>query len=456
MITGTRTDSQSRPPPKQNPYKRCMGRPRPLPILMRPIPMTTKGMHRAGPTCDNRRQETTVHSLRKAARGIAARGCAVLSLSASLLLLAGCHNFFICQKASCPSGGGSTTTDWAYVSNASAGSTDIYAYDIGNGSLAAISGSPYNIGFAPVAMSVSPSNGFLYAATLPTVTNPGIYMFAINSTGQLSSANNGNVLISNVVSSMDISPDGNFLFVLNVLGTTLTEYQINPTTGFLTLASTFPIPTTTCTLIGTPVAQSCTVKVAPSGQFVVASLGSAGTLIYPYTSSQGITSTNPMLIPSGSTQQNPSGDFSVALDKNNFIYIARTATLAVYQITDAAGDAKLVSTATYSSTATPRSVTLSNNDNDVFTANIGAGNISGYTINSTGTLSSLNGSPLAGPSIGSALGADKSGKYMIAVGYNGTSGVQLFSVGSNGAPSLITSAGTGTSTGFPAILALSH
>ncbi len=205
----------------------------------------------------------------RAAHRIAARGCAALGLAATLLL-AGCHNFFVCQKASCPSGGGgSTTSDWVYLSNASAGSTDISAYDIGNGSLAAISGSPYNIGFAPAAMSVSANNAFLYAATLPGATNPGIYMFAINSSsGALSTANGGNVLISTDVASMDISPDGNFLFVVSSLGTGLTEYRIDATTGLLTLASTFPIPPTICILTGTPVSQSCTVKVAPSGQLL--------------------------------------------------------------------------------------------------------------------------------------------------------------------------------------------
>ncbi len=303
-----------------------------------------------------------MYPLRRAARRLAARGCAALGL-ATVLLLTGCHNFFVCEgKASCPSGGGgSTTSDWVYVSNASAGSTRISAYDIGNGSLAAISGSPYNIGFAPVAMSVSPSNAFLYVATLPNATNPGIYMFAVNSsTGALSTANGGNALITTQVSSMDISPDGNFLFVVDVLGTSLTEYQINTSTGLLALGTTLPLPPTTCVLAGTPVTQSCTVKVAPSGQFVVASLGSAGTIIYPYTSSSGITSSSPMLIGSGSTSSNPTGDYSVTLDKNNFIYIARTSTLAVYQITDAAGDATLRSTFSYSSTATtPRSVVLS-------------------------------------------------------------------------------------------------
>ena len=45
---------------------------------------------------------------------------------------------------------------------------------------------------------------------------------------------------------------------------------------------------------------------------------------------------------------------------------------------------------------------------------------------------------------------------MVAAGYNGTSGVQLFTIGANGALTLVTSAGTGTSTDFPAVLALSH
>ena len=428
----------------------------PLSKLIRPTSSTSIGPHHTAATCDNKSEETTVHPLGRAAWRILARGCAALGLSATFLL-AGCQNFFVCQKASCPSGGGgSTTSDWAYVSNASAGSTDIYAYDIGNGSLAAVSGSPYNIGFAPVAMSVAPSDSFLYAATLPSVANPGIYMWTVNSSGQLTVGNNGNALITAQVATMDISPDGNFLFTVDVLGTALTEYQINTTTGFLTLASSFALlPNSTCVAAGSPVSQSCTVKVAPSGQFVVAALGSAGDIIYPYNSSQGITSTSATQIPSGSTTTNPTGDYSLALDKNNFVYIARTAALAVYSL-DANGNPTQQSTQAYSSSAIPRSVTLSTNYSWVYTANIGAGNISGYTIGSTGGLASVSGSPFTGPTNVSAIGADKSGTYMVAVGYNGTSGVQLFTIGTSGALTLTTSAGTGTSPSFPAILALSH
>lgn len=396
-----------------------------------------------------------MYPLRKAAERVAARGTAVIGLSATLLL-AGCHNFFVCEKASCPSGGGgSTTTDYVYVSNATAGSTDVSAYNIGNGSLAAISGSPFNIGFQPVAMSVSPNDAFLYAATLPGVSNPGIYVFNINSTGGLSSGNGGDVLVNATVSSMAISPDGGFLFTIDSTGTVLTEYETNTSTGVLTVGSRFALPGVGCTLNGTPVTQTCTVTVAPSGQFVAASVGTAGTAVFPYASSSGITSTSYTLIPSGSTTSSPSGDFSVVMDNNNYAYIARTNTLAVYSVSSS-GTATLQSTATYSGTAAPRDVVLSGNQNYVYTANPGAGNMSGFSIGSSGTLSTLSGSPFTGPSSVSAIGVDKSGTYMVAAGYNGTSGVQLFTIGSGGVPTLITSAGTGTSTAYPAILALSH
>src|SRR6185437_11836526 len=121
------------------------------------------------------------------------------------------------------------------------------------------------------------------------------------------------------------------------------------------------------------------------------------------------------------------------------------------------GNATLKSTQTFNASASPRSPVLSTNYNFVYTANVGASNISGFSIGSTGALASLSGSPFTGPSNVSSIGADKSGKYLVAAGYNGTSGIQLFSISTtNGALTLSTSAGTGTSTGFPAILALSH
>lgn len=406
-------------------------------------------------TCDNSAKETTVYPFRRAAGRLVARGCATLGLAATLFL-AGCHNFFICEKASCPSSG---STNYAYVSNSSSGSSYVAEYDVANGSLAAISGSPFNMGFSPVALSIGTSNTFLYAATPSTVTNPGIYLFSIGSTGALSTANSGNAVISGTFATMDVSPDGNYLFAVDILGTSLYEYTINSSTGLLGLAATIPLPTgiSACALSsGTPVSQTCTVKAAPSGEFVVVSLGTTGTAIYTYSSSSGITTTSPKIIPSGSTQTAPSGDFSVTLDANNFVYIARTSALAVWQITDSSGDASQVFNQTYGNTAVPRSVVLGSGGGVVYTANEGAGNISAFSIGSGGALTAISGSPFAGPANASAIGVDTSGKYMVAGGYNSSSGVQLFSIGSNGGLTLITSAGTGTSTTIPAVLAMTH
>lgn len=415
-------------------------------------------------TCDNKTEETIVYPLRKAAGLLAVGACAAVGL-ASTLLLAGCHNLFVCQKASCPSGGntggggggGSTTTDYVYVSNAVKGSSYISEYDISNGSLAAISGSPFNMGYTPVAMVVSPNNSYLYAATPANIATPGIYLFSIGPTnGALSAAANGQALIANVaVSSMDISPDGHFLFTIDTLGSALTEYQIQ-SGGVLGLVVNLPLPGGGCTLAGTPLSQTCTVKVGPSGQFVVASLGGNGTYIFPYSSSSGVSSTGSTPIPSGSTQAAPSGDFSVTLDKNNYVYIARTNALAVYQITDPSGGWKSQYSAPYSSGLTPRSVVLNSDQNYVFTANEGAGSISSYNVQNGGTLAQVSGSPFTGPVSVSAIGTDKSGTYLVAAGYDGSSGLQLFTIGTDGTLKLDTSAGTGTSMDIPAILAMTH
>lgn len=381
--------------------------------------------------------------------------CAAALAIASPLLLSGCHNFFVCEKASCPTNPTpptpTTGTNYAYVSNSSSGSTFLAAYNIGKGALTPISGSPFNLGYVPAALTVSPSNSFLYIATLPGASNPGIFLYNIGSDGSLTIANGGQPLVADQISSMDISPDGNFLFTINSSGLTMNEYKVNTSNGTLTFALSAVLPGLGCVLSLNPATQSCTVKVSPSGAFVVAALGTQGDAIFPYTSTNGLTSTAFSQILPAAT----SADFSVALDKNNFAYIARTAALAVYSI-DASGNPVQQANASYSNSAAPRSVVLGSNFNYVYTANQGTSNISEFGISSGGTLTQLSGSPVAGPSTVSALGVDRTGAYLVAAGYNSTSGIQLYTIGSNGVLSPTASAGSGTSALVPAVLAMTR
>jgi 6-phosphogluconolactonase len=393
--------------------------------------------------------------------GIALLGSAsVLSSS----MLAGCGSFFSCEgKTSC--GGGTTTVtntgDFVYVSNPS-NVTDISGYTITSGALAAISGADIDLGYVPIAMVVAPSNGFLYVASRADAPSPGpgVYVYAISSTGALTLGNNGNPFSTDDgISSIDISPDGNYLYTVGTPSTSgltnLTEYQLNTTTG-LTIASTiYFTPLTTCAIDvnAIPLSQQCTVKVSPNGNYVGVALGSYGFEVFPYSSTLGVTNT-PQLSPSTKYAA-----FSLAFDTNNYLYVASTSTDSTSALTSYGGLGATAAVqedqATYASGVKPRSVTVSGTSY-VYTANESTGKISGFSLPGSGKLTSL-GTPTTGPSNVSALGVDSTGKYLVAAGFSATNGLQVFNITSTGA---LTSAGTPTGTGvystIPIVMALSH
>lgn len=375
-------------------------------------------------------------------------------------LLTGCGNFFVCQKASCPT---TTTTtnsgDYLYISNTASGPDDIAGYEIASGALTAISGSTYDLGFSPVAMTVAPANGFLYVASDAGANPAGVYLFAIGSTGALTQANNGNPIVTDsTISTMTISPDGNYLFTLgtSLLGeVVLSQYSLNTSTGIPTgNPTTFSTNATSCALnvTGTPIIQQCSVTVSPSKAYLAVALGQAGVLIFPYSSSGGALNYTQAVAALSST----SGDYSLAFDTNNNLYVASTFALTPY--TGIGGTAAPVAGIgqSYAAGATPRSVTLNSTGAYVYTANIGLSTISAYTTSSAGVLTGV-GAPVAGPATVSALGVDNSGKYLVAAGYNATNGIQLFNITSTGALTTAGStAGTDADTSSPIVIALTH
>ena len=405
-------------------------------------------------------------------------GIAVLG---SVSLLSGCGNFFSCEgKPSCPTtgGGGTTNTgDLVYVSDSLSGPTYISGYSLASGVLTPISGADMPLGYVPIAMVVAPSNGFLYVASRADAPSPGagVYVYTISSTGALTLGNNGDPFNTDQgISSMDISPDGNFLFSIgdSSEGVILTEYPLDTTTGLpkpgnpLTFfatgtgASTFG-----CSILGsaTPLSQLCTVKVSPKEDFVAVALAGNGLETFSYSSSGGVTLTPvaPQVF-SSSTQP---ADFSLAFDKNDNLYVASTSALTSFDgLAGTLTQEKTVPFGTGTTDIRPRSVTLSSNSDFVYTANEGSGTISGFSLPGSGVLTSL-GTPIVGPANVSVLGIDSTGKYLLAAGYNSTNGLQVFTISSSGA---LTAAGTpeGTlaydnSTGsdanpIPIVMALSH
>jgi 6-phosphogluconolactonase len=375
---------------------------------------------------------------------------ALLGLCASAAL-AGCGNFFVYPGGTTTTGTGtgtgSSSADFAYVSNSASGSTYLNGYSLSAGTLTATTGSPYSLTYAPAAMAITPSNTFLYIATDAALSTGYLYGYTIGTGGSLSILGGGTPLLNDSIASLDISPDGQWLFALDADGGEIEEYAINSSTGGLTFQNYFPVT-------GAPngVVVPLSVKVAPSGDFILAALGTGGVVTYAFDTSTGVglQSENSILPALAS-----SGYYTVAVDKNNYIYAAGTVGLQVFSSTRA-GAPTLIDNTPYTTGNGPRSTVIDTSDTYVYAGNQTDGTITEDTIGTNAALTAITGSPVTGPGTVSALGRDNSGKYILAAGYNGTSGVQLFTIGSAGGLTLSGSAATGTNLAVPTVVVMTH
>ena len=397
--------------------------------------------------------------------------CAFILLSASTLLLSACGSFFSCEgKESCPcatgvtatatnpcggstgsgtgtgTGAGSSTDDYAYVANSATSTTDVDAYNLGSGTLTAVSGSPYNFDFSPTALVVTPADSFLYAASDSALTSGTgyIYGYSLGTGGALSILSSGTPLVSENVTSLAVSPDGDWLFCLDDDGLTLEEYSIDTSTGAITFAATYGITGASGTQV-----LPYSVAIAPSGDFLVVTLGTGGAETFSLDETTGVATSATLLSPANAA----TGIFAAAIDANNNLYLAGTDGLSVYSTTTAGAPTFLK---TYATGNGAHSVAINSTSTYVYVGNETDGTISGFSIGANAALTALAGSPYTGPTTVDALAFDSTSAYLIASGYNASTGIELFSVGSAGALTSVATAGTGTSSLLPGAIATTH
>jgi len=372
-----------------------------------------------------------------------------------LLALSGCGNFFSCEgKADCGTGSsssGSNTGDYVYTTNASTSLTAIAGYSISStGTLTALSGSPFTVSTQPTSLAVNPANTFLYAASANS-SYPGIYVYSLASSGVPSNANSGTpVNDGNPVYSMVVSPDGGWLYTIELSGVGYVIGQYQLVSGIPQAPTTIAMQSgATCVAL----TATCSITVSPNENFIIAVAGNTGAILYPYSSSSGVTSAaNPGSIASASGN----GDFSVVVDTSNYAYISKTTSIESYLInasTSSIGISSSSLTSTnFTSGETPHSILTSNGY--VFTANPGNSTISSFTA-TAGVLGT--GAEVRGPTTVYSIGVDNSGKFVIAAGKDPSIGLQAFSIGTGGALSnLNQNFKTNTGSSFPIAIALTH
>ena len=365
---------------------------------------------------------------------------------AATLALTGCGGFFVPEPTSGGGGGGGggSTGNRAYVINASA--NNLAGFTVGTGTLTSVPNSPLALGYSPAAAVTMPDNTFLYVA------GPGaIYVYTINTDGSLSAASRGAQVALVNVSAIDISPDGNWLFALDLSTTAVDQFSINRSTGALSAVAATPYTVTSGTVL--PKA----IRVAPNGGLVFAALGTGGDVVFTFNTTSGVLALSQTLPPVSAT----TSDNALAVDSTtSFLYIARSGTsggVAVYGI-GAAGALNSVAGSPFAAGNRPISLVIEKTGSFLYAANQVDGTISGYTIGTGGMLSALNGSPYAsGTQVGS-LGEDSTGKYILAAAFGGSPDLSMygFDAAIPGKLNLVTSAATGTAPTGAIGVAMTH
>jgi len=341
-----------------------------------------------------------------------------IAVAMALPVFTGCAGFFPPINGG-GSGGGGTTGNLVYIANQ--GASSIGGFVIGTGTLAAVNGSPLAAGYKPLSMVVNPSNTLLYVGAAT-----GIFVYFINSNGSLTVPTTGSQPAGVNAQSLTISPDGQWLIALDGTTQQLDIFQINATTGGLT---SLTAPATYAIQSGTW--QPTQVRISPDGTLIFAALGTGGDVVFTFNTATGVAASSAYL----ATGSAATGDYGLAINSTTtYLYIARSGTnggVAVYSIASG-GVLTSVTGSPFAAGSGTFSVVLNITGTYVYAANRTDGTISGYTIVPSTTvlglsLTPLSGSPYTSGSAVQSLGADSTGKYLLAVAVNGAPDLTMYS-----------------------------
>jgi 6-phosphogluconolactonase len=359
-----------------------------------------------------------------------------------LALATGCGTFFI-YPGNLNGGSGSGSGDYVYVANAT--NDTVAGFTVSGGTLTALTGSPFALGYAPTAIAVNPSNSILFIAS-----NSGIYTYSIAANGALNLLSSGVTSAVPNVTSMDVSPDGQWLFALDGLTIanvmTVYEFAINSSTGALAAetagGATFSV-NYTITAPASPITapEPFVIKAAnvTSGVDVFVALGTGGDLVIPFNTTSGV-----QLASQGQQFQLPGGLSSFTSDNalavsNSVLYVGRAnsttaGAIAAYSVGSNNGTPTLSVVGQAPTGIQPSAVVVNKAGTDVYVANrtdATTGTISGFktasgALTALGTYSSGLGSFPVG------LAVDNTGNYLLDVANGGTPELTEYSFDSSG------------------------
>jgi 6-phosphogluconolactonase (cycloisomerase 2 family) len=336
--------------------------------------------------------------------------------------------FFVLASIAGSIGCGTTSNHYVYATIPVANQIVAYREDPNSGVLTQISGSPYSVGGGARSLVLHPSGKFLYVA------NPGqggiaendLSLFTIAGDGTLTEVTPRTSVAPNASQPqlLLMDPAGAFLYVMNTGSNNISVFSIDSGSGALTEVANSPF------LIG---ALPLNMLQAPSGNFLFVSLASQPNGLI---ASFSVTAGQLSLLGTASTDGvNPYG---LAINGDGtFLYVANSTSnsIAVFTIDSSGLLAQVQGSPVNDGYIDPVAMIFDPSGKYLYVANQASNNVAAYTIDSTGLPAALTTSTttnaFATESSPSFLAADPSGKYLL-VGNQGTgAGIQLFGV-SNG------------------------
>ena len=356
---------------------------------------------------------------------------------------AGCTSFFHDGSCTSSGGGGTSANNYAFIVNGVA--SNVTGLGISSaGALAALSGSPIAISTsAPTAAVVTRNNGFLYIGNASE-----IFGYSISSAGALTALNSGSALVNANVTDMQVTPDGNWLLVLDGSGQGVDLFSINNTTGALTAQQGigFTLPNT-----GTVPYH---LSINPSGTAVAAAMGVGGQIVWSFNSSNGAftqLSTTPAV-------NSLTADRGLTWDPTGkYLFLTRTGSAQGLVVESVAGNGALTPTTTsvYGTGNTPTSVAVNSAGTYVYVTNQADSTITGYSIGTNEALTPIAGSPFSSGIGATSIGIDSSGKWVLVAAAGGSPDLTLYGFDSTNPGRLYVVSSTSTGTGAD-FVALSH
>jgi 6-phosphogluconolactonase (cycloisomerase 2 family) len=363
--------------------------------------------------------------------------------------------------AICSCSGGSSTKVLYAIGN----SPDVTIFAVSGSGIAAVDS--VSTGSGPDAMGIDPGHRFAYIANSANGIGPGtVSQYLLDSkSGLLTPATFSSVGGSTGVAvpiqtgtnptAVTVNNAGTFVFVANQGSDSISSFMIDQIGGTLTEVKFAPPPPVppNCVL-NNP--EPCPLSIAPASPtgltssgnmlFVATSTAGAGAVsTYNFDLTTGLVATPP--VSTTAVGLNPSAMIMDLSGKFLFLIDSSASEVAVVSI-GSSGQLTPVG-APVATGPTPLSVAINPAGTLLYTANLGLtvgnsncvnGGVSGFSVDGSGNLTPLTGSPFAVGPCPSSVTTDSSGGLLFVGNGNPNNTISMFSIGSGGALKQIGSA----------------